>query len=120
MPDSRLFAVGTGADGPDSGEHGLVFFFQAEDGIRDYKVTGVQTCALPIYRQILPHVRVHLGLDRGELLAFDGTMVAEIEAQPLGRYDRPGLSHVRAQDLAQRSEERRVGKECRSRWSPYH
>src|SRR5256885_7882860 len=28
---------------------GTVFFFQAEDGIRDYKVTGVQTCALPIY-----------------------------------------------------------------------
>src|SRR2546426_8492790 len=26
----------------------LSFFFQAEDGIRDYKVTGVQTCALPI------------------------------------------------------------------------
>src|SRR3989454_12649882 len=29
----------------------LFFFFQAEDGIRDYKVTGVQTCALPIFRQ---------------------------------------------------------------------
>src|SRR5256885_3088254 len=28
--------------------HSLSFFFQAEDGIRDYKVTGVQTCALPI------------------------------------------------------------------------
>src|SRR5256885_10158809 len=27
----------------------IIFFFQAEDGIRDYKVTGVQTCALPIY-----------------------------------------------------------------------
>ena len=27
------------------------FFFQAEDGIRDYKVTGVQTCALPIFRK---------------------------------------------------------------------
>src|SRR5205807_5395486 len=27
---------------------GFFFFFQAEDGIRDYKVTGVQTCALPI------------------------------------------------------------------------
>ena len=27
----------------------LVFFFQAEDGIRDTSVTGVQTCALPIY-----------------------------------------------------------------------
>src|SRR5256885_6514459 len=29
-------------------EYIFVFFFQAEDGIRDYKVTGVQTCALPI------------------------------------------------------------------------
>src|SRR5256885_16694173 len=28
------------------------FFFQAEDGIRDYKVTGVQTCALPIYHAV--------------------------------------------------------------------
>src|SRR5256885_1263879 len=30
------------------GEQWINFFFQAEDGIRDYKVTGVQTCALPI------------------------------------------------------------------------
>src|ERR1022692_4847872 len=29
---------------------GAAFLLQAEDGIRDYKVTGVQTCALPIYR----------------------------------------------------------------------
>ena len=29
----------------------LFFFFQAEDGIRDYDVTGVQTCALPILRK---------------------------------------------------------------------
>src|ERR1022692_5170183 len=29
----------------------VFFFFQAEDGIRDYKVTGVQTCALPIIRE---------------------------------------------------------------------
>src|SRR3989454_12098229 len=29
----------------------FIFFFQAEDGIRDYKVTGVQTCALPIYQR---------------------------------------------------------------------
>ena len=28
--------------------YSVFFFFQAEDGIRDYKVTGVQTCALPI------------------------------------------------------------------------
>src|SRR5256885_4090194 len=31
----------------------FVFFFQAEDGIRDYKVTGVQTCALPIFHRLL-------------------------------------------------------------------
>src|SRR2546426_5710451 len=31
----------------------MFFFFQAEDGIRDYKVTGVQTCALPILRRAL-------------------------------------------------------------------
>src|SRR6266850_4073375 len=36
------------------------FFFQAEDGIRDYKVTGVQTCALPI----LPRLRRRRALDR--------------------------------------------------------
>src|SRR5205807_4543568 len=29
------------------------FFFQAEDGIRDYKVTGVQTCALPIFATVV-------------------------------------------------------------------
>src|SRR5256885_4078728 len=32
-----------------TGGNGWFFFFQAEDGIRDYKVTGVQTCALPIW-----------------------------------------------------------------------
>src|SRR3989442_15913870 len=32
------------------------FFFQAEDGIRDADVTGVQTCALPIYRGTVPPV----------------------------------------------------------------
>src|SRR5256885_12808750 len=31
----------------------MFFFFQAEDGIRDYKVTGVQTCALPIWSDVL-------------------------------------------------------------------
>src|SRR5256885_10376260 len=36
------------SDGVRSDEHCTLFFFQAEDGIRDYKVTGVQTCALPI------------------------------------------------------------------------
>ena len=31
----------------------VFFFFQAEDGIRDYKVTGVQTCALPICEEAI-------------------------------------------------------------------
>src|SRR5256885_10565520 len=39
---------GVGARRIDGDGRGAVFFFQAEDGIRDYKVTGVQTCALPI------------------------------------------------------------------------
>src|SRR5256885_11294778 len=34
--------------------HLVYFFFQAEDGIRDYKVTGVQTCALPIWHRTTP------------------------------------------------------------------
>src|SRR2546426_8208939 len=36
------------------------FFFQAEDGIRDYKVTGVQTCALPILDPDPAQPRLHL------------------------------------------------------------
>src|SRR3989454_6637744 len=36
----------------------LFFFFQAEDGIRDYKVTGVQTCALPISAPVEPDPRL--------------------------------------------------------------
>src|SRR6266513_4056516 len=36
------------------------FFFQAEDGIRDRNVTGVQTCALPIYDQVLEREQVRL------------------------------------------------------------
>src|SRR5256886_2858790 len=35
--------------GKSNGQFDFVFFFQAEDGIRDLTVTGVQTCALPIY-----------------------------------------------------------------------
>src|SRR2546425_5826069 len=71
------------------------FFFQAEDGIRDKLVTGVQTCALPIYPT--------LGSKKlGEELAV---LDAEFALNKVG---------------SGRSEERRVGKECRSRWSPYH
>src|SRR2546427_995259 len=81
------------------------FFFQAEDGIRDLTVTGVQTCALPI-----SSLRVE-----AELAA-----AGEQRAPQRGHRGR-ALGVVRAAEAAaQRSEERRVGKECRSRWSPYH
>src|SRR3989339_1313364 len=39
-----------------------VFFFQAEDGIRDWSVTGVQTCALPISHVCFPSRRRHTRL----------------------------------------------------------
>src|SRR5256885_9775618 len=94
------------------------FFFQAEDGIRDYKVTGVQTCALPIYVGVDRHVVV-------DEVACHGASSPRIADHVLleGHPDRP---HHAADQLAarglrvDRSEERRVGKECRSRWSPYH
>src|SRR5256885_4340935 len=83
--------------------HIFLFFFQAEDGIRDYKVTGVQTCALPIFNTWV----LGQGLPAGE---FMHELSEPDTGEPLA-----------VLDLAwPRSEERRVGKECRSRWSPYH
>src|SRR2546430_6383305 len=95
------------------------FFFQAEDGIRDLTVTGVQTCALPIYASrvlMRDHLLLLLRLLlRGRCLPLsqDPLIVNRHDLHEFGQRGLPGL-----QDL--RSEERRVGKECRSRWSPYH
>src|SRR5258708_15421481 len=80
----------------------MFFFFQAEDGIRDDLVTGVQTCALPISTP--PDCR------RG-YRATRSTHAPRFGSGGLNLIERGGAS---------RSEERRVGKECRSRWSPYH
>src|SRR5256885_14653230 len=77
---------------------GGAVFFQAEDGRRDYKVTGVQTCALPIWPQAAPR-----------------ELAAELVQRMLG---------MRGEDAAQphqrlaRSAERRVGEERRSRRTP--
>src|SRR5438105_12619021 len=83
------------------------FFFQAEDGIRDPLVTGVQTCALPI----LPVGGLDLVgadplRDAARLAGGDASLADGVEDRGLAVVDR--------------SEERRVGKECRSRWSPDH
>src|SRR4051794_41831431 len=85
------------------------FFFQAEDGIRDGRVTGVQTCALPI-------------LGRGAMSA-SLTVAANIAPRPIpAAPPRAAGCHrgrpVGGGDGAMRSEERRVGKEGRSRWGP--
>src|SRR5262249_56348585 len=72
----------------------LVFFFQAEDGIRDWSVTGVQTCALPISALRLARGR-RRPLRRGNVDRFIGSR----------ELDEPAVTL--------RSEERRVGKEGR-------
>src|SRR3712207_7663282 len=89
----------------------IFFFFQAEDGIRDIGVTGVQTCALPIF-SVTPGV------------AWRSLAMSPVTLKPGSCPPSPGfapwaiLISISRQLL--RSEERRVGKECRSRWSPYH
>src|SRR2546430_4374428 len=93
------------------------FFFQAEDGIRVLTVTGVQTCALPISRR-----------DRRRKSRPSCSNAASSPARPTTRLDRRARHRPAAEGGAEgsrldgggRSEERRVGKECRSRWSPYH
>src|SRR5690349_24580683 len=82
---------------------GWTFFFQAEDGIRGLYVTGVQTCALPIsFLQSLHPQSGEVTLPQG---------IAKLKLNE-------GFQYLDPQDT--RSEERRVGKECRSRWLPYH
>src|SRR2546430_10080229 len=96
------------------------FFFQAEDGIRDLTVTGVQTCALPIC--------LRSSLRRIKSVSTPSDQVPSIlrycvqgARRPSGK---PGCGVTKrvcqCKDSVNRSEERRVGKECRSRWSPYH
>src|SRR5260370_23272562 len=94
----------------------FIFFFQAEDGIRYSSVTGVQTCALPI--------------------SFLDEFMNDCNATPDPSCTARNLSDSVVMTIhgdtpkdptnnngwpdGTRSEERRVGKECRSRWSPYH
>src|SRR2546429_1539524 len=90
------------------------FFFQAEDGIRDVAVTGVQTCALPICEgaRVTGVVEIFFAVPDDE---------GREPRHPRGARGRlsPQSKHAWS-PLGVRSEERRVGKECRSRWSPYH
>src|SRR5256885_13045838 len=148
--------------------HYFFFFFQAEDGIRDYKVTGVQTCALPIcltratrWDAVPDYIRtaheqlcliVQIESPRGVAHAAEIAAVEGVDAVFIGPADlSTGMGHAgdasqgevqeairrtvqatlaagkacgilapREEDARRyadwgRSEERRVGKECRSR-----
>src|SRR3712207_7315796 len=88
------------------------FFFQAEDGIRDIGVTGVQTCALPICVTTPGCTATPSPCCATALLPKTRCTIPS--NAPFGRWGATRRS------ASGRSEERRVGKECRSRWSPYH
>src|SRR3712207_9130962 len=96
----------------------MCIFFQAEDSIRDIGVTGVQTCALPISPLLVPAHVALVSLVRLDQLAVacHGVLLRWVRhAQRAG--DVPVVPRAAGKP---RSEERRVGKECRSRWSPHH
>src|SRR3712207_7076134 len=102
-------------------------FFKAEDGIRDSGVTGVQTCALPISKPSSPFSSL-----TSSWIVFRPTERSARYSSSLPGRDAsaavtwtPRISFGGRASLGPdgsrgRSEERRVGKECRSRWSPYH
>src|SRR5207244_9802328 len=100
--------------------------FQAEDGIRDDLVTGVQTCALPILRERWPDP-VQLVLEPGRSLVgragvtlYRVGVVKQSGGVSFVAIDGGMSDNPRPQlyDARYRSEERRVGKECRSGWTP--
>src|SRR5256886_12112572 len=96
----------------------VFFFFQAEDGIRDLTVTGVQTCALPISRRdpVFAGATQSSQRRRGQTRPVQRQFGSGITF--LGKRTGGAFGNETAHQA--RSEERRVGKECRSRWSPYH
>src|SRR5258708_31652510 len=98
----------------------MFFFFQAEDGIRDDLVTGVQTCALPIFGlKAKGDVLVQIGHHQAAMECLDTAGEEFLRLEDEGNWARSRISWIVAA-TSLRSEERRVGKECRSRWSPYH
>src|SRR5690348_17554193 len=92
------------------------FFFQAEDGIRDGRVTGVQTCALPIFGLLGRQLRQRV-LRNPERRTRLAQRAAQLRG--LGHREPAVVGHDQRVRVP-RSEERRVGKECRSRGWAYH
>src|SRR5205807_3328950 len=98
------------------------FFFQAEDGIRDYKVTGVQTCALPILVSAVTLVVGYAACRHffSKSFSFLWALGWAFSFWPLfvGRFNLPDILIPLWECfcLFLRSEERRVGKDCRCWW----
>src|SRR5438093_7153828 len=88
------------------------FFFQAEDGIRDWSVTGVQTCALPI--SVRPYTTA---LSIWRMTVNPDIVRRQIESAVVYGLTAALYGKITFKDgrVEQRSEERRVGKEGRSR-----
>ena len=70
-------------------------------------MTGVQTCALPIFMADEKELAEHL-------------MLLDLGRNDTAKVSKVGTVRPTEKFIVERSEERRVGKECRSRWSPYH
>src|SRR5258706_8857564 len=110
---------------------GMYYFcFQAEDGIRYWSVTGVQTCVF-FFSSRRRHTRLvsDWSSDVCSSDLFDdreqGYQVTRLYLMNRDGSGARSLTGDLDRDVEQprwssRSEERRVGKECRSRWSPYH
>ena len=85
-------------------------------------MTGVQTCALPIYMSLAPWGNIHAVDDDdidNKVTIFENIHLDIVNKHApfrTFRVTRPASPWL----TNERSEERRVGKECRSRWSPYH
>src|SRR5690606_39813686 len=95
------------------------FFFQAEDGIRDFHVTGVQTCALPIFARTRTRGRARICPDAWLWSGFRRRLPHQLHEGDRGgnvvraRVRLIGPSRLRMLVVGVRSEERRVGKEGR-------
>src|SRR5260370_6260812 len=128
-PGRRAARAGLGVDPLPQGVRGIarpaladsfVFFFQAEDGIRDSSVTGVQTCALPILASICTCRQRRRTRPRNRPLVKGLESVPDRSSRLPFQAGSSLLVTLTLPAFRRRSEERRVGKECRSRWSPYH
>src|SRR5690348_17948084 len=92
----------------------IFFFFQAEDGIRDGRVTGVQTCALPI-SLITPPQQFAFSATQRVGARFTAIFDLQITGDYLAPlFDDNTFANRPYRLDGMRSEERRVGKECRS------